>query len=407
MNAIQYSFSIPNYLAVRAADRLPLRVLQSGRVPGLDAVDLEPAPLRGPEWARVKPRLAGICGSDISMLTNRSGPSLMPFVSFPVVPGHEVVGEIVEVGADVPGFQVGQRVVVNPLISCDMRGLVPCRSCASGEPGLCLNAAEGEISPGMLTGFCRDLPGGWSRDMIVHRSQLVAVPDSIDDLTAVLIEPFSVAVHAVLKNPPPPEAQVLIVGSGSIGLLVLAAMRMLGITSHVTMLARHHLQAEMATKFGASTVLRGVSAGDAAVQVAGAKRYQPLKGPAVYAGGFDWVYDCVGSNQSVDDAMRVAGPHGQVMIVGCVGETRHLDMTFVWARELQVSGTYVYGKENAVEGEPHTFNIALDLIQGHPGVDLSTLVTHRFPLQHWQDAMAVSFARGKNAALKVVFDCAR
>ena len=61
-----------------------------------------------------------------------------------------------------------------------MRGLVPCRSCAQGEPGLCTRTAEGEISAGMLTGFCHDLPGGWSTDMIVHRSQVFPVPDGIE-----------------------------------------------------------------------------------------------------------------------------------------------------------------------------------------------------------------------------------
>jgi L-iditol 2-dehydrogenase len=405
MNALQYSFSIPTYLAVRAADRLPIRRLQSGQIPGLEEVDLSPAPLPGPDWARVRPRLAGICGSDISMLTNRSGPSLMPFVSFPLVPGHEVVADITELGQEISGFEPGQRVVINPLISCEMRRLVPCRSCASGEPGLCTNAADGELAPGMLTGFCRDLPGGWSREMIVHRSQLFAIPDTIPDRTAVLIEPFSVAVHTILKNPPPPDAKVLIIGGGSIGLLVLAALRMLGVNAHVTMLARHQLQADMATKLGASVVMRGISAGDAATQVTGAKRYQPLRGPAVYAGGFDWVYDCVGSNSSVDESMRVAGPHGQVMLVGCVAATRQLDLTFVWARELQISGSYVYGRENKVENQPHTFDISLDLIQGHQGVDLGQIVTHIFPLAHWREAMATSFARGRYAALKIAFEC--
>lgn len=405
--ALQYNFSIPNYLAVRAADKLPGRWLESGKIPGLTEIEREPIPLPGPDYARLKPLLCGICGSDISMLTNRSGPALTPFTSFPLTPGHELVAEIVELGPDAAneeGISIGQRVVLNPVISCYMRGVEPCRPCRTGEPGLCTRTADGSLSPGMLTGFCRDLPGGWSTDMVAHVSQLVPVPDEISDEVAVLIEPLSVAFHAVLKDPPPPWAKVLIIGSGSIGLFVLAAMRMLGIKSNITILARHPLQAEMAEALGADQVLRGASAGDAAVQIAGARAYKPIKGKPTYAGGFDWVYDCVGSTESVDASLRVAGPHGHIVLVGCAAETNHLDLTFVWNRELQITGCYVYGRENGMEGKPHTFRVTMEMLLGHPGVDLSRLITHRFRLDQWQEAMQVSLARGKHGAIKTVFD---
>ena len=129
----------------------------------------------------------------------------------------------------------------------------------------------------------------------------------------------------------------------------------------------------------------------------------PLAAPT-YAGGFDWIYDCVGSGSSVDESMRVAGPHGHIVMVGCAAEVSHLDMTFLWNRELQISGCYVYGKERSMEGKPHTFKVAMDLILGHEGVDLSRLITHRFTLDQWQEAMQVSLARGKHGAIKPVFD---
>jgi threonine dehydrogenase-like Zn-dependent dehydrogenase len=405
MKAIQYKFSIPNFLAVRAADKLPLRMLETGRVPGLAEIEIGPAPLPGPEWLRVKPRLSGVCGSDIGMLTNRGSSSMTPFISFPVIPGHEIVADVDELGSGVNGLSVGDRVVINPLISCEMRGLEPCSSCQQGEPGLCLNSAEGNLSPGMLIGFCRDLPGGWSQVMVVHQSQVIRIPDSMSDETAVLIEPFSVALHAVLKSPPPPESKVLIIGSGSIGLLVLAAIRLLGHTCDVTVLARHPIQEQMANEFGATRVLRGSSAGDAAVKIAGAKKYKPIKGKPVYTGGFDWVFDCVGSNRSVDESLRVAGPHGQVVMVGCAGELSHIDCSFVWAREIDISGSYVYGKENTVEGNPHTFDIAMRLLCEHPDHPLPRMVTHRFPLSDVRAAMTASLSRGAHASIKVVFDC--
>jgi threonine dehydrogenase-like Zn-dependent dehydrogenase len=405
MKALRYQFSIPNYLAVRAADRLPLRMLEAGKIPGQSETDLSPEALPGPDWVRLKPRLCGVCGSDISMLTNRGSPAMLPFVSFPVVPGHEIVADVTEKGAAVEGVATGDRVVVNPVISCEMRGLPPCPSCSRGEPGLCENAAEGDLAPGMLIGFCRDLTGGWSQEMVVHRSQVFPVPASLSDETAVLIEPFSVAVHAVLKMPPPPDARVLIIGSGTIGLPVLAALRLLGHTADITVLARHPIQEQVATRFGATRVLRGVSAGDAAMQITGAKKYKPLRGKPVYAGGFDWVYDCVGSAGSVDSTLRVAGPHGRVVMVGCAGDLPHIDCSFIWARELQVTGCYVYGKEHGCEGAPHTFDVAMRLLTDHPDFPLSEIVTHQFPLSQWRDAMRVSLTHGRNAAIKAVFDC--
>jgi L-iditol 2-dehydrogenase len=402
MKAIRYNFSIPNYLTVRVADKLPLPILDSGRIPGLEEIEVGPIPLPGPEWLRLKPRLCGVCGSDISMLKNTSSPAMSPFVSFPVIPGHEIVADIVEIGPASGGFPVGQRVVVNPVISCQIRGLTPCTSCASGEPGLCTNAAEGELAPGMLLGFCRDVSGGWAEELVVHRSQVFPVPDALSDTTAVLVEPLSVAVHAVLKAPPPPESKVLIVGAGSIGLLVLAALRLTGNKSHITVLARHAVQEQMALKFGADVVMRGVSAGDAAMQQTGAKRYKPIKGKPVYAGGFDWIFDAVGSAKSVDDSLRVAGPRGQVVLVGCAGELSHLDLSFVWARELQITGCYVYGKEAAYDGA-HTFDVSMRLLTEHPDFPLSDLVTHTVPLAKWREAMKLSLQRGHHGAIKVAF----
>jgi threonine dehydrogenase-like Zn-dependent dehydrogenase len=404
MKALQYQFSIPNYLATRAADVLPLGMLERGKVPGLKLAEVASKPLPGPDWVRVKPRLCGICGSDTSLLHGTSSPALSPFVSFPAVMGHEVVGEVTEAGASVAPGLVGKRVAVMPIISCEMRGLEPCRACAADDPGLCLNSAEGELSPGLLIGFCRDLPGGWSEELIVHESQIFPLPDAISDDDSVLIEPFSVATHAVLRNPPAPGAKVLIIGAGSIGLLVLSALRMLGYDNDVTVLARRPIQEKLALAYGATRVLTRSSAIDAAKEVAGATSYKTVIGPHSLTGGFDWVFDCVGSERSVKDALAVAGPRGQITMVGCAGELKKLDLTFVWSREITITGCYVYGAEPSLPGTPHTFDVAMRLIEEHPEIRLSDMITHRFTLDRWRDAMAVSLTRGTHGAVKVIFD---
>ena len=405
MRALQYKFSLPNYVAVRAADRLPLPMLERGSIPGLKEISPSAKSLPGPDWLRVAPTLSGICGSDMSMILNRGSAALMPFISFPLTPGHEVVGPVTEAGVDATDIPVGQRVVVMPLISCQMRGVEPCDACARGEPGVCTNTTDGAISAGMLTGFCRDLPGGWGQDMVAHRSQVYPLPDSIPDRTAVLIEPFSVAIHAVLRDPPPDDARVLIIGSGSIGLLVLAALRLLGKKCDVTVLARHPKQVELAEKFGATRVLKRKSAGDAAQDVTGARRFRLIKGGHSYAGGFDWVFDCVGSRKSVDESLRVAGPHGHVVMVGCAAEVPKLDLSYLWARELTVTGCYVYGREKSLPGEPHSFEVAIDLLAQNPEFGLSEMVTHTVPLSDWRTGFRTVLDRGGSGAIKVIYDC--
>lgn len=404
MKALQYNFSIPNYLATRAADKLPLGLYERGRVPGLSLADAPRLPLPGPSWLRVRPRLAGICGSDTSLLHGTSSPALSPFVSFPAVLGHETIGEVIETGPGVSRVENGDRVAIMPLIDCEMRGLEPCRACASGQAGLCVNCAEGALAPGLMIGFCRDLPGGWSDEVILHESQAFPIPDAVGDDSAVLIEPFSVATHAVLRNPPEPGAKVLIIGAGSIGLLVLAALRALGHKNDVTVLARRQIQERLAISYGATRVLTRKGAAEAAQEIAGAKAYKPVLGDPTLTGGFDWVFDCVGNERSVKDALAVAGPRGQIVLVGCAGQIGKLDLTFVWSRELTITGCYVYGEEPALDDNPHTFDVALRLMAEHPEIRLSDMVTHRFPLDQWREAMAVSMARGQHNAIKVVFD---
>jgi threonine dehydrogenase-like Zn-dependent dehydrogenase len=97
-----------------------------------------------------------------------------------------MVGVVEEAGSAAEEW-AGARVVVDPVISCFVRGLDPCVACRDGLPALCRHAADGSISPGMLIGYCRDLPGAWSEAMLAHVSQLHRVPDSISDATAVLV----------------------------------------------------------------------------------------------------------------------------------------------------------------------------------------------------------------------------
>jgi threonine dehydrogenase-like Zn-dependent dehydrogenase len=362
--------------------------------------------LPGPDWARLRPLMAGICGSDTSLLTGRASATLSPFASFPAVLGHEVVAVVEEAGSGV-ALAPGQRVAVDPVISCHVRGLEPCASCRDGLPALCLRAADGDLSPGMLIGYCRDLPGGWSDGMLAHASQLHSVPDQFSDEVAVLLEPLAIVLHAVLRDPPRAGDRMLVIGGGTIGLGAVAALRLIGADGDLTCIVRHPFQATLAERLGASRAevdRDGGAAIRAAVETAGATPHRPLVGGPVLTGGFERIYDCVGTAASLRAALGAAAPRGRIVLVGTAFEVERLDLTLAWARELQVTGSYLYGREASVSGEPHTFDHLLTLLAAHPDLPVGELVTHRFPLARWRDALRVATGRGRHASVKVVFD---
>jgi L-iditol 2-dehydrogenase len=224
MKAIQLIESIPRYVLTQAVGVVyppvfwsPLAMLQYREVP-------EPA-LPGPQWVKIKTRYGGICGSDMSTIFLKDSPALSAFVSFPFTLGHENVGVIAEVGDQVKGFAPGERVVAEPLLPCATRGIEePCEFCQRGEFSLRQNFAEGNLSPGFSIGTCRDTGGSWSPCFVAHRSQLFAVPEKVSDENALMVEPFSVTLHAVIRNYPKDDDTVLVLGAGVVGLCTVAAL---------------------------------------------------------------------------------------------------------------------------------------------------------------------------------------
>ncbi|MGH2358346.1 MAG: zinc-dependent alcohol dehydrogenase [Candidatus Limnocylindria bacterium] len=401
---LRVAASAVNHRALQLFGRVVPR-LAGGRMPWLTLDRYERPALPGPAWARLRPILSGICGTDLSLLTGRASAVLSPFASFPAVLGHEVVGAVEEAGADA-GVAVGQRVVLDPVISCHVRGLEPCEACVGGAARFCRRAADGPMAPGMLIGYCHDLPGGWSESMLAHASQLHAVPSTLPDEVALLVEPFAVALHAVLAEPPEDGNRVLVVGGGSVGLCTLAALRLAAPGAEVAIVVRHDAQADLASRLGAHHVVRdqdGRGAERAAVTLVGALPHRPLVGPSVLVGGFEQVYDCVGSRSSLAASLRVASPGGRVVLVGGPAEIERLDLTLAWTRELRVHGTYVYGREASVAGAPHTFDHAMGLLAAHPELPLGELVTHRFGLEDWRQALATALGRRAHGSLKVAF----
>jgi threonine dehydrogenase-like Zn-dependent dehydrogenase len=204
------------------------------------------------DWVITRPRLTGICGSDSKQILMDFGEddvdnAMSSFCSFPQVMGHEVVADVVELGPRARGLDVGQRVVLNPWLSCGPRGIEPpCPACETGDYSLCWSFTDGDIKPGIHTGVSADVTGGYAELMPAHDSMLFGVPDSIPDEMAVFADPFSVSLHAITRHPPPRSGRVLVYGAGSLGLCAVAILRALYPHVAVAVVARFRAQAELA-----------------------------------------------------------------------------------------------------------------------------------------------------------------
>jgi threonine dehydrogenase-like Zn-dependent dehydrogenase len=397
--ALQYRKSVPRYLLMRASAK---------RVKGLDTSRLSPlqfeeAPepkLPTPDWVRVKPLLSGICGSDLGTLSAENSPYFSPITSPPFVMGHEVLGVVT---VDNSGFSAGERVVVEPALGCVVRGIEPpCACCASGRYALCVNVAKGDISPGIQTGFCGDTGGGWSKGtLVVHPSQLHRVPEDVPDEAAVAIEPLACAVHAALKVDPGPDETALVIGAGSVGLFIVAALKRFTRAGRIICVAKHARQKKEALRLGADEVVHPKELYEKLPLLLGTERYKPELGKPVVMGGADKVFECVGAPGTIEDAVRLARPGGEVALVGMPGARSCLDLTALWYKEVKLAGAYAYGLEEYRGERVKSFELALRIA---PKIKLESLVGPRFGLREYKAAIAAARSAGRNGHVKIIFD---
>ena len=407
VKSIQYRKSLPRFLWTRLLSTIsPAWTLGPGSL--IHLTDMDPPPLPGPNWVRIRPHLAGICGSDLAAVRARSTPYFSPLISTPFVPGHEVVGVIDEVGQGIDDLSPGERVIIEPALHCAVRELeTPCKPCQAGDTGLCERTTDGEIDRGIQTGYCRSTGGGWSPSLVAHRRQVHPVPEGWSDAAAVLVEPFACAIHAVASEPPRSGESILVMGCGPIGLLLIAAIRGLGYENPILASARWEHQGEWALRLGATErVPTGRALYEEIARRTDGRCHPTDLGPPILVGGVGLVYDCVASARSIDQAIRLVRPRGRLVLVGMPGIPRGVDWTGVWYRETRIRGTYAYGTETIGEDRRRTFEIAIDLM-GERAETLSPLVTNRFSLEEYRRALALAMTAGRNGALKVAFEFPR
>jgi len=384
MKALQFSRKPARYAAAMIAGAL--RPGAGAAVGPLRLRDLDEPDLPSDDWVVLRPRLSGICGSDLATIDGHSSRYFEPIVSFPFVPGHEVVGDVVGGALD------GRRAVLVPVLHCAVRGIDPaCPACAAGDVNRCERIAFGHLEPGLQSGFCESTGGGWSESMVAHPAQLVPVPDDLDDEGAVMVEPAACAVHAAhaVGTEHDGHGPVVVIGAGTLGLLTIAA---LPAGTAVIAAARYPHQQRLARELGATTV---VAPGELNGAVRLATRSMKLgadHASGQLAGGAQVVVDCVGSEASLTQALEVVAPGGTILVVG-MPSTVSLDLTGLWHREVALRGVYAYRRED--------FDSAIDLVRD---ADLGRLVSATYPLSRYEDAVAHAADAGRRGAVKIAFD---
>jgi len=395
--ALEYHRSPGRFMAARSLTATKVGGRMSGMIAGnvspLRLINRQAPELPGEGWTRVTPRLSGICGSDLGLLTGRSSPYLSPMTSMPFVPGHEVVGETQD---DLPGMPKGTRVVMDPVLSCAARGTPECRWCAAGQQSRCDHITTGRISAGLQTGSCADTGGGWSRQFVAHASQLHAVPDDLPDERAVLAEPLACAVHSVRRVDIPSGSTAVIIGAGTVGLLTLLALRQLTNVGAVYVVAKHGHQQEKAKALGATAVIEPRKAVRALRRVTAARMHTPEMGADFLLGGVDVAFECTGGSGGLDTSLRLIRAGGTVVVSGM--PSGGVDLTPLWYRELELVGAYCSGADGA------DFADAIRLAGTAP---LDGYVGTTYPLARWREALNHAADAGRLGTVKVAFDPAR
>jgi len=358
-------------------------------------------------WVRIRTIMGGICASDVSaVMLKQDYRSLMgAFASFPVALGHENVGVITEVGSEVSGFEVGDRVNVSPHLSCHARGIEPpCTHCARGEYTCCTNLTEGDVPPALSIGSNNVTGGTWGEYFVAHVSQLHKVPDSITNEAAVLVDPFACTLNGLLKVAPGSDDTVAVIGAGVIGLCSIAAIRALGLTCRIIAVAKYPFQAELARQYGADETVPAGS-GDLFRRMAdllGTKVIASLHGGnEMLAEGAQVVVDCVGTTETLTQALRLADSGGTVLLLG-MGFPDGVDWTPVCFRELSIIGSNTHALVQHDGVEMPACEMTYRFIQ-EGKLDLAPLLTHKYPLDAYRQAFHDLMKKKETRQVKSAF----
>jgi threonine dehydrogenase-like Zn-dependent dehydrogenase len=234
---------------------------------------------------------------------------------------------------------------------------------------------------------------------------LVRVPDDVPDEVAVLADPFSVALHAVTRNPPPAGGRAVVYGSGALGTCAVAILGALHPGVEVAAVARWPAQRALAIELGATVVDHDPQEAviEALARWSGGVLRRPWEGPPVaWPGGVDVVYDTVGAPDTLEVGLRVLRARGTIVQLGLSSMAR-CEWTPWYLKEARLVGSNAFGVEQVDGVRQHAMAHYLDLVRAGR-IDLTGLLTHLFPLEDWRVAFTTLIDQGTTGAIKCAFD---
>lgn len=307
-------------------------------------VEPSKTPVIAPDEALVRVAVAGLCGTDYRIWTGDRA------VGYPRILGHEFVGRIEAVGAEVTGLRRGDRVVAEPNFSCGH-----CPLCREGNKNLCLARTAVGI----------DIDGGFAELVRLPFRCCWPAPPGVADEDLLITEPLAVVVRAVNRGAPRPGETAAVVGTGSLGLLALQVLRTHGV--RVLVVGRTARRLPLAVELGAAEV-HALADGPLA---AAARRFSGRE-------GVDLVVEAAGTPEAVGQALELVRPGGRVVLTGLPHAPTSLSFFSVVRGEITITGSMIYQDE---------FPEAMRLI-ARGDVVTRPLVTHRFGLDGINDAFA-------------------
>ena len=295
----------------------------------------------------------GLCGTDLHIHEGEFGPR------FPLIPGHEFTGEITEIGANVSGFHVGQRIVANSNTVCGT-----CFYCMRGDFLLCEN----------LGAYGVTLNGGFAEYLKVKADRLFAIK-SLKAREAIMVEPTACALHGIEVLNAKPGSDVLLFGAGPTG-QVLAQLVKLNGAARLVVAAPPGRKLDLASKLAADEVV----AMDRQDPNLHRKRLQELS-----PNGFDYVIEATGAASVCEEALRYVRRRGTLLVYGVYPEkaTAKFNPFDLFRGEISIKGSFA---------QVDSFGRALAYLESGR-VKVSEIVTEEVPLSEYQHALELAWAR--------------
>ncbi|MCG7216257.1 NAD(P)-dependent alcohol dehydrogenase [Paenibacillus mucilaginosus] len=323
-----------------------------------------PVPVIAPDEVLVKVMAVGICGSDLHYYSHgRIGKYV---VEKPMILGHECSGDIAAVGSEVSGLQVGDRVAVEPGVTCGQ-----CEACKEGRYNLCPDVQFLATPP---------VDGAFVQYIKIRADFVFPIPDSLSYEAAALVEPFSVGIHAAARTSLQPGSSIAIMGMGPVGLTAVAAAKAFG-ASTIIVSDMEPLRLEAARRMGATHTIN-------------VKEQDPLEAvqQATNGKGVDVAWETAGNPKALQAALGSLRRGGKMAIVGLPPQNDiPLNVPFIADNEVDIYGIFRYA---------NTYPKAIRFLDAGLA-DVQALVTDQYSLEQTGEAMerALNY---KSECLKVV-----